>query len=154
MEDHGCDAGYARSFRISIFDLIRSLCTQSDSRQVNWLNGNDWETYLEVRPGTTEAELDRDLTAATRKYADPTGIRQAMSTSLDEMAKNGDFYRYETIPLIRIHLYSNFPKETEASGKYRLRPHVYDHCGLYPVGGLRQAFMNLSTARSWAGAQP
>jgi putative ABC transport system permease protein len=29
------------------FDLIRSMVTQEDSRQVNWLN-NDWETYLLV----------------------------------------------------------------------------------------------------------
>jgi putative ABC transport system permease protein len=127
------------------FDLIRSLCTQQDSRQVNWLN-NDWETYLEVRPGTTEAELDRDLTAATRKYADPI-IRQAMSTSLDEMTKKGDFYRYETIPLIRIHLYSTFPKETEASGNI-VYVRMFMIIAVFILLLACVNFMNLSTARS------
>jgi putative ABC transport system permease protein len=127
------------------FDLIRSMVTQEDSRQFNWMN-NDWETYLLVRPGTSEAELDRDLTAATRKYAEPT-IRQAMHTSFEEMAKKGDFYRYETIPLTRIHLYSTLPLEIEPSGNI-VYVRMFMIIAVFILLLACVNFMNLSTARS------
>ncbi|HXB33265.1 MAG TPA: ABC transporter permease [Puia sp.] len=127
------------------FDLIRSLCTQEDSRQVNWLN-NDWETYLLVRPGTTEAELDRDLAAATQKYAEPF-VRKALSTTFIEMAKKGDFYRYETIPLTRIHLYSDLAKETEPSGNI-VYVRMFMIIAVFILLLACVNFMNLSTARS------
>ena len=127
------------------FDLIRSLCTQEESRQFNWLN-NDWETYLLVRAGTTEAELDQDLAAATRKYAEPF-VRKALSTSFEEMAKKGDFYRYETIPLTRIHLYSDLPKETEASGNI-VYVRMFMIIAVFILLLACVNFMNLSTARS------
>jgi putative ABC transport system permease protein len=127
------------------FDLIRSMCTQEESRQVNWLN-NDWETYLLVRSGTTEAELDRDLAAATRKYAE-SFIRKALSTTFEEMAKKGDFYRYETIPLTRIHLYSDLPKETEPSGNI-VYVRMFMIIAVFILMLACVNFMNLSTARS------
>jgi putative ABC transport system permease protein len=127
------------------FDLIRSLCTQDESRQVNWLN-NDWETYLLVRAGATEAELDRDLAAATRKYGEPF-IRKALSTTFEQMAKKGDFYRYETIPLARIHLYSDLPKETEPSGNI-VYVRMFMIIAVFILLLACVNFMNLSTARS------
>lgn len=127
------------------YDLIRSLCTDEESRQVNWLN-NDWETYLLVRPGTTEAQLDRDLAVATRKYSEPM-IRKALGTNFDEMAKKGDFYRYETIPLTRIHLYSDLPKETEPSGSI-LYVRMFMIIAVFILLLACVNFMNLSTARS------
>lgn len=127
------------------FDLIRSMCTQQESREVNWLN-NDWETYLLLRPGATEAELDRDLTAATLKYAEPV-IRKALSTNFEEMAKKGDFYRYSSIPLTRIHLYSDLPKETEASGNI-VYVRMFMIIAVFILLLACVNFMNLSTARS------
>ena len=127
------------------FDLIRSMVTQEDSRQVNWLN-NDWETYLLVRPGTTEAALDRDLSAATRKYGEPI-IHQAMHTTFEEMAKKGDFYRYEIIPLTRIHLYSTLPMEIEPSGNI-VYVRMFMIIAVFILLLACVNFMNLSTARS------
>ncbi|HTJ14458.1 MAG TPA: ABC transporter permease [Dinghuibacter sp.] len=127
------------------YDLIRSLCTDQQSREVNWIN-NDWETYLLVRPGTTEAVLDRDLAAATQKYSEPT-IRKVLGTNFDEMAKKGDFYRYETIPLTRIHLYSDLPKETEPGGSI-VYVRMFMIIAIFILLLACVNFMNLSTARS------
>ncbi len=127
------------------FDLLRSMCTQQESREVNWLN-NDWETYLLVRPGTSEGELDRDLTSATLKYAEPF-IRKALSTNFEEMAKKGDFYRYSSIPVTRIHLYSDLAKETEASGSI-VYVRMFMIIAVFILLLACVNFMNLSTARS------
>ncbi|WP_162852558.1 ABC transporter permease [Dinghuibacter silviterrae] len=127
------------------FDLIRSLCGESDSREVNWVN-NDYVTYLLAKPGVTPQVIERDIALATTRYAEPI-LRQQMSTTFAEMAKKGDFYRYELIPLTRIHLYSELAREAEPSGSATY-VRIF---GLIAALILLLAcvnFMNLSTARS------
>lgn len=127
------------------FDLIRSLSTQQDSREVNWIN-NDWETYLLVKPGTTRQDIDRYLAQATKKYAGPT-IQKTLGTSLADMAAKGDFYRYETIPLTRIHLYSELAREIEPSGNITY-VNIFLIVAVFILLLACVNFMNLSTARS------
>ena len=127
------------------FDLIRSLSTQKDSREVNWLN-NDFITYLLVKPGVGKKEIERDLAQATKKYGEPI-LRQALNMSLADMEKKGDYYRYETIPLTRIHLYSDLARELEPSGNI-LYVRIFTIIAVFILLLACVKFMNLSTARS------
>ena len=127
------------------FDLVRSLSTQQDSREVNWLN-NDYITYLLVKPGTTEQDVDRYLNLATVKYAESL-LKRDLGYSFAEMAKKGDFYRYETIPLTRIHLYSELPRESEPSGSMTY-VRIFLIISVFILLLACVNFMNLSTARS------
>ncbi len=124
-------------------DIIRSLSTQGDSREVNWVN-NDYNTYLLLKPGVKN--IDGLLAQATRKYADPA-LRKNANTSLDALEKKGDFYRYETIPLTRIHLHSQLAREAEPSGNITyVRIFMLTAILILLIACVN--FMNLSTARS------
>ena len=127
------------------FDVIRSLCTSKESREINWLN-NNWETYLLVKPGVSGQEVDRDLAQTTKKYADPI-IQKELGTSLADMARKGDYYRYETIALTRIHLYSDLAREMEPSGNITY-VRIFLIIAVFILLLASVNFMNLSTARS------
>jgi putative ABC transport system permease protein len=127
------------------FDIIASLNTQEDSREVNWVD-NDWITYLLVKPGISGKELDKDLGVATQKYAGPT-IQKMLGTTLADMARKGDFYHYTTIPLTNIHLYSNLAREVEPSGNITY-VRMFTIVAIFILLLACVNFMNLSTARS------
>ncbi len=127
------------------FGLIRSLSTQRDSREVNWLD-NDYITYILAKPGTSQQEVDRDLDLATKKYA-ASIIKKDLGSSFEDMAKKGDFYRYETIALTRIHLHSELARESEPSGSMTY-VRIFLIIAVFILLLACVNFMNLSTARS------
>jgi putative ABC transport system permease protein len=127
------------------FDVIASLNTQDDFKEVNWID-NDWITYLLAKPGVTAEDLNKDLEVATRKYAGPI-IQKMLGTTLADMAKKGDFYHYTTIPLTRIHLYSTLAREVEPSGNITY-VRMFTIIAVFILLLACVNFMNLSTARS------
>jgi len=92
------------------FQLIKSL----RQKKQEWINLFS-STYVLVRPGVRTAGLDRMLAQTVERYVNPQ-IRVQLHNSTADLERNGDHFRYYSIPLTRIHLYSNLGHEFEANG--------------------------------------
>ncbi|HVU94093.1 MAG TPA: ABC transporter permease [Puia sp.] len=95
------------------FQLIRSL---QNTRQ-DWTNFFS-PTYILVRPGTPTAEIDRMLEQTVKKYVYPQ-VQNEMHNTVADLRQKGDYFRFYSMPLTRIHLHSNLGQEFEANGDIR-----------------------------------
>jgi len=127
------------------FNFIKSMASLKSSKSDFWLS-NSFMTYVLVRKGTTQAELDGYLKEAAKKYAEPQVMNIAHS-SFAELEKKGDYFKYSSILLPKIHLYSQLSSELEPSGNIQ---YVYISAiiGLFILLIACINFMNLSTAQS------
>ncbi len=127
------------------FNFIKSMAGLTSSKSDFWLS-NSFMTYVLVRKGTSQAELDGYLKQTAEKYAEPQLMNVAHS-SFSDLAKKGGYFKYSSIPLTKIHLYSTLSSEIEPSGNIR---YVYISAiiGLFILLIACINFMNLSTAQS------
>jgi putative ABC transport system permease protein len=127
------------------FNFIKSMVSLTSSKSDFWLS-NSFMTYVLVRKGTTQSELDRYLKQTAEKYAEPQLMNVAHS-SFSDLEKKGDYFKYASIPLTKIHLYSQLSSEVEPSGNIE---YVYISAiiGLLILLIACINFMNLSTAQS------
>lgn len=123
------------------FQLIRSL-QQTAQEWINFFS----PTYLLVRPGTGTADIDRMLEQTVRKYVYPQVRKQLHNTEAD-MQRKGDYFRFYSMPLTRIHLYSNLGQEFEANGDIRYVALFTTVAVLILLVAIIN-FVNLSTARN------
>jgi putative ABC transport system permease protein len=127
------------------FNFIRSNAGEEDSRSDFWLN-NNYATYLLVRPGTDQQTLDRYLKEVAKKYAEPQ-LQNVFHSNFSDLEKKGDFFKYSSIPLTQIHLYSPLTNELEPSGNSQYI-YVFIVIAVFILLVACVNFMNLSTARS------
>ena len=127
------------------FNFIMAMSGMKSAQSDFWLS-NSFMTYLLVREGTTQSELNRYLKETAQKYVEPQLVTVAHST-FAELEKNGGHYKYSSIPLTKIHLYSTLSSEIEPTGNVR---YVYISAiiGLFILLIACINFMNLSTAQS------
>ena len=92
------------------FQLIKSL---HQGTQV-WL-GLFSATYILARPGVTTADIDRMLAQTVDRYIAPKMPYQLHNSPAD-LKRNLNHLRYYSIPLTKIHLYSNLDHEFEVNG--------------------------------------
>jgi len=127
------------------FDIIRSITEKHMKLPRNWVNPN-CATYILAKPGVTDKEVDRILNSAVAKHVLPQ-LAQQTNNNLEEMKLHGDYFREYSIPLSRIHLYSNVLGEFEANGSIRtVRIFMLIAFLILLIACVN--FMNLSTARS------
>ncbi len=127
------------------FNIIRSISEMEFSRSDSWLN-NDFVTYLLVRPGTDERMINKWLEESVRKYLAPQ-LQALFHSSLDDLAKKGDYVRYTVTPLTKIHLYSSLADEFEPNGNIQY-VYIFIIIAFFIMLIACVNFMNLSTARS------
>ncbi|HRO71181.1 MAG TPA: ABC transporter permease, partial [Chitinophagaceae bacterium] len=127
------------------FNFIKSMASLESSASNFWLS-NSFMTYVLVRKGTTQAELDNYLEQTAKKYAEPQ-LMNMVHSSFSDLEKNGGHFEYASIPLTKIHLYSQLSSEVESSGNIE---YVYISAiiGLLILLIACINFMNLSTAQS------
>lgn len=127
------------------FDFIRAMAQEEFSRQPEWMADN-FVTYVQVRPGTTQAQLDRYLQQATKKYME-NDLKKLTGSDLADLEKKGGHFRYQSIPLKKIHLYSDLTNEAEPSGNIQY-VYIFIITAIIILLIACVNFMNLSTARS------
>ncbi|RBL88081.1 ABC transporter permease [Chitinophaga flava] len=127
------------------FDFIKAMAGLPDSRNPSWMADN-YDTYLLVRPDIGEATINNYLKTLTQNYMDGQ-LKKMTGSSIAELERSGGHFRYDVLPLTKIHLYSPFTNEVEPTGNIQ---YIYIF-GVVAVFILLMAcvnFMNLSTARS------
>jgi putative ABC transport system permease protein len=127
------------------FNLIKSVEEFKGRNNPEWTSEN-FTTYLLARPGITQQDLNTYLKQATKKYAEPD-LERFIHTNIASLEEGGDHFRFITIPLTKIHLYSDVPLEQEPSGNIQY-VYIFIIIALFILLIACVNFMNLSTARS------
>ena len=127
------------------FSFIKAISERADRNETQWTSENSM-TYLVARKGVSQKEIDADLREACKKYAEPE-LKQFIHTTIADLDQKGDHFRFVTIPLTKINLYSEVTHEREPSGNIQ---YVYMSIVIAVLILLIACvnFMNLSTARS------
>ncbi|AMR32654.1 cell division protein FtsX [Mucilaginibacter sp. PAMC 26640] len=127
------------------FTMIRAMSGLDDSKRTEWTNVN-FGTYILVRDGTTQQQLDGYLKQATKKYAEPE-LQTFIHTTIADLERKGDHFIYATTPLTSIHLQSPVSDEIEPSGNLQY-VYIFVLIAVFILLIACINFMNLSTARS------
>jgi putative ABC transport system permease protein len=136
------------------YDFICSYSTDERSRTTIWLN-NYMQTYILVRPGTNQEQLDSKINAVLiEKIRDQ--LMQFMGVSPEEFMEAGGRYGVFTQALLKIHL----DKEIQVPGNIGFRPIgnrtylvIFGFIAFFVLIIASINFMNLSTARSLSRAK-
>ncbi|SKA45790.1 putative ABC transport system permease protein [Chitinophaga eiseniae] len=127
------------------FDIIKSMASLEDSRNTAWMADN-YDTYLLVRPGINEATLLSQLKTLTKTYMDGP-LKAMIGSSIEELERSNGHFRYDVLPLTKIHLYSPFTNEVEPGGNIQY-VYIFTIVAVFILLIACVNFMNLSTARS------
>ncbi|MBC9928860.1 ABC transporter permease [Chitinophaga qingshengii] len=127
------------------FDFIKSMAGMEQSRDNHWMADN-FDTYLLVRPGISEATLLSYLKTLTKNYMDGP-LKAMVGSSIEELERSGSHFRYDVLPLTKIHLYSPFTNEVEPAGNIQY-VYIFAVVAVFILLIACVNFMNLSTARS------
>jgi putative ABC transport system permease protein len=127
------------------YDFLGSLAVFENSRSTSWI-GNNFYTYLVLRPGASAKAVEEKLQVLVRRNAGPQ-FEKMFGVSWEQLLKSGAKYRYFMQPLTAIHLHSHLEFELEANGDIST---VYLF-SLVAFGVFLLAcvnFVNLTTARA------
>ncbi|PWV45855.1 ABC transporter permease [Chitinophaga sp. S165] len=127
------------------FDFIRAMAQEEYSREAQWMADN-FVTYVLLRPGTTQQQLDGYLKQATKRYME-NDLRKLTGSGIADLEAKGGHFRYNSIPLKKIHLYSDLANEAEPSGNIQY-VYIFIITAIIILLIACVNFMNLSTARS------
>jgi putative ABC transport system permease protein len=128
------------------FDLIASLSTLDESRELLWGNSN-FQTYLLLAKNADPARVEAGLLPMAKKYLGPE-IQALTRASLETLVESGSIkLRYYLQPLRGIHLSSKTMTEFEPNGSYEVVA-IFSAIALFVLLIAGFNFVNLSTARS------
>jgi putative ABC transport system permease protein len=127
------------------FDFLMSLETSGYIDNPIWLNSEVY-TYFKLYPGTEVASVQATLDSFIKKYCERE-LQEYLKVSLDQLAKQGGFVRFATVPMLDIHLYSQLNDELEPNGNIQY-VYLFGIVAGFIVLLACINFMNLSTARS------
>ncbi len=132
------------------YDFVGPLAVFENSRSTSWI-GNNFYTYLALRPGASANAVEAKLQEIVRLHAGPQ-FEKMFGISWQQLLKSGAKYRYFLQPLTSIHLRSHLEFELEANGDIST---VYLF-SLVAFGVFLLAcvnFVNLTTARAASRAR-
>jgi putative ABC transport system permease protein len=132
-------------FHFSFIRPLRESNTFNDPDDNAWLANNHY-TYILAQPGTTRAEVQKDVDAVVNLYIG-RAIQELVHRSLADLEKAGNHFRYRITPLTDIHLHSNKSYELEANSNIQF-VYIFSVIAVLILLIACVNFMNLSTARS------
>lgn len=127
------------------FDMLASMSGYADSKVPMWL-GNNYHTYVRIRPGTNAKEFGNKITDLFVKNATPQ-LLQYFNISIEDFVKAGNRSNYGLQKVTDIHLKSNLNYEIEANGNY-LYVAIFILIAFFVLLNACINFTNLTTARS------
>ncbi|MGN6638703.1 MAG: ABC transporter permease, partial [Mucilaginibacter sp.] len=93
------------------FDFFISMPTLVESRENAWFS-NNFKTYILLRPGANINALKGKLPEFMHKHAGPQ-MQNILHLTFAKFEQSGNYYRFNIIPLTKIHLQSNVKDEFE-----------------------------------------
>ena len=111
----------------------------------SWLSNNTFN-YILVRPGVTEAQMQKDVNATVNKYLG-RALETQLHSSLKDLQTKGNHFIYHLMPLTDIHLHSDKSYEMEVNGNINY-VYIFSLIAIFILLIACVNFMNLSTARS------
>jgi putative ABC transport system permease protein len=132
-------------FHFSFIRPIRESYNFNDLSDNNWVS-NSYYTYILVQPGTTQAEVQKDVNEVVNLNISPA-LQQMFRTSGADLEKAGNHFRCPITPLTDVHLYSNKSGELEANSNIQY-VYIFSVIAVLILLIACVNFMNLSTARS------
>ncbi len=127
----------------SVFLAMAGL---ADSRENLWGNTN-YYTFIKLIPRAKGEEFQAPLESILEKYLLPWAQQVFPGITAESFAASGNYYRYHTMPLTDIHLYSN--RQSEMSGNSSIQNvYILSFIALFLMVLASVNFMNLSTAHS------
>lgn len=127
------------------FRFIRPLIDSYRGNAEYWLSNNTL-TYILVKPGVTREFMQSRVDATIQKNIGKQ-LESELKSSLTDLEKQGNHFRYPLMPLTDIHLTSNKSYEIEANGS-KSYVYIFSVIAIFILLVACINFMNLSTARS------
>lgn len=132
-------------FHFSFIRPIREAYNFNDPGDNNWVS-NSYYTYILAKPGTTRAEVQKDVDEVVNRNISPA-LQGMFHTSGADLEKAGDHFRCHIFPLTDVHLHSNKSGELEANSNIQF-VYIFSVIAVLILLVACVNFMNLSTARS------
>ena len=132
-------------FHFSFIRPIREAYTFNDPGDNNWIS-NAYYTYILAQPGTTRAEVQKDVDEVVNLHIGPA-LQEMFHTSGADLEKAGNHFRCRIFPLTDVHLHSNKSGELEANSNIQF-VYIFSVIAVLILLIACVNFMNLSTARS------
>lgn len=127
----------------SVFMAMAGL---ADSRENLWGNTN-YYTFIKLIPTADVKDFQAPLESILEKYLLPWAQQVFPGITMESFAASGNYYRYHTMPLTDIHLYSNRQSEMSANSSIQ-NVYILSFIALFLIVLASVNFMNLSTAHS------
>ena len=127
------------------FSFIRPIHDTWHGDQDDWLS-NNYSTFVLVRPGVTQASLQKAVDGVTNNYL-MKQLDQQLHLSAKDLKNSTNHFIYPVMPLTDIHLNSNKSYEFEVNGNITY-VYIFSVIALFILLIACVNFMNLSTARS------
>jgi len=137
------DMPAASHFHFSLIRPLRDFFNHGDEN--DWLS-NNYTSYILLKPGVGRAFMQGRLDATVNTYLGRQ-LQTLLHTSVDELQRSGNHFKYELMPLTDIHLHSNKSYEFEANGNIQF-VYIFSIVAILILLIACVNFMNLSTARS------
>jgi putative ABC transport system permease protein len=132
-------------FYFSFIRPLRESYTFNDPGDNGWIS-NPYYTYILAQPGTTRAEVQKDVDAVVKLNISPA-LQEMFHTSGADLEKAGNHFRCPITPLTDVHLHSNKSGELEANSNIQF-VYIFSVIAVLILLIACVNFMNLSTARS------
>jgi len=132
------------------FDFFISMAGLDESKEEAWFS-NNFNTYVLLRPGADVAKFKAKLPGFMLKHAGPQ-LLSILHLTFEKFEEGGNHYRFNLIPLKKIHLESNSQSELAANGS-KQTVYIFSAIAMFILLIACVNFMNLSTARSASRAR-
>jgi len=127
------------------YDFFISMPSLPESREISWVS-NNFVTYVLLKNGASPKALEAKFPKIIREHVGPQ-LQAIIHLSVDDLEKQGDYFRLSLTPLLDIHLHSNKEAELGMNGNIEY-VYIFSAVAIFILLIACVNFMNLSTARS------
>ncbi|MDT0606362.1 ABC transporter permease [Croceitalea rosinachiae] len=126
--------------------VFLAMAALADSRENLWGNTN-YYTFIKLLPTVKVEDFQAPLQSVLDNYLLPWAQQVFPGLTKESFAASGNYYRYHTMPLTNIHLYSSRQSEMSANSSIQ-NVYILSFIALFLIVLASVNFMNLSTAHS------